>query len=598
LAHYENLAAGDPDHVGRLLACSTVTHEELAGQGDHCYVSFDNGMTWATVLDLDEGPRNSDPVATYGRGDTVFVVNEYIPNPGAGRTPWPTKDQNRIDVYRSLDGGKRWQRSASFPFVDRQAIVVDKTAGKYAGRVYISGVSKGFYGPGGPASVLLYRSVDGGSSFVGPVERPTVEGSGLLGASNNVALSDGTLAFTTFLVKKDRSLSVFDEGNRQPTGNAELQLLTSTDGGESLNPWVRVSDVYLGSSGAQFAQLAVDPGSPFFKDRLYVVWPDAVSGRTEIRFAYSMDKGKTWSSPITVSDDRSPPERGRGPDHLVPSIGVNKAGAVFVAWYDRRESTDNMSWKIRAAASLDGGVTFTPSVLVSDVANAFTDQTPWVLGAPSVSGGGTRRPTAAKGLPIAVGLAVNSFLTSGGDTNGMAVGADGVFHPMWVDNRTGVSQLWTAPITVRATVEKHGARELADLEDITDKVTLQPRSTRYDRSNGTLTLTATLTNTSKETVRAPVKVRLTTLTSQLGVPAVVDASNGVKGRGAIWDFTATIPLGGLLPDSASAQRMLTFHLSDVRPMRLPTQQRGVTSGLVDFEARVYGKVAAVRDSTR
>jgi hypothetical protein len=33
------------------------------------------------------------------------------------------------------------------------------------------------------------------------------------------------------------------------------------------------------------------------------------------------------------------------------------AGVVVVAWYDRRESSDNMGWRIRAAASLDGGVT-------------------------------------------------------------------------------------------------------------------------------------------------------------------------------------------------------------------------------------------------
>src|SRR5881628_2391 len=93
LAHYENLAAGDPAHLGRLLACSTVAHQDLAAQGYHCYASFDNGETWSTVLELDEGPRNSDPAMTYGRGDTVFVVNEYTPVPGAGNQA----TENRID---------------------------------------------------------------------------------------------------------------------------------------------------------------------------------------------------------------------------------------------------------------------------------------------------------------------------------------------------------------------------------------------------------------------------------------------------------------------------------------------------------------------
>ena len=83
LAHYENLVAADPDHAGRILACSTVAHEDLASQGNHCYVSFDSGKSWSTVLQFDEGPRNSDPAMIYGRGDTVFYINEHIPG-GAG----------------------------------------------------------------------------------------------------------------------------------------------------------------------------------------------------------------------------------------------------------------------------------------------------------------------------------------------------------------------------------------------------------------------------------------------------------------------------------------------------------------------------------
>src|SRR6266571_4576570 len=122
LAHYENLAAGDPDHTGRLLACATVAHEDMASQGYHCYVSFDGGQAWSSVLEFDEGPRNSDPAMTYGRGDPVLVV--------------------------------------------------DETDGRYAGRTYISGVSKGYYGAGGPASVVLFRSADGGQTFQGPLERP------------------------------------------------------------------------------------------------------------------------------------------------------------------------------------------------------------------------------------------------------------------------------------------------------------------------------------------------------------------------------------------------------------------------------------------
>ena len=586
LAHYENLVAADPDHAGRILACSTVAHEDLASQGNHCYVSFDAGKSWSTVLEFDKGPRNSDPAMIYGRGDTVFYINEHIPG-GSG---------NRMEVYRSTDGGRKWEMTTTFPFVDRQAVIVDETNGKYGGRIYVNGVSKGF-DTVSPASSLLYRSLDGGATFLGPVERPTTEGSGLLGASNVVVLSDGTVAFTTFMYKKGRSPNALDEGSLyRGNGNVELKLLTSSDGGESFDPWVTISDVSLDlqqSQGGLFAQIAVDPGSPYFKDRLYAVWPDISSGRVDVRFAYSTDKGKTWSTPVTINDDRPPLEKGRGPDHMLPAIAVNKKGAVLIVWYDRREFPDNMGWRMRATASLDGGVSFAPSVPISDVANTFSDKTPWVLETPRSGGGGGgagRRGTMpSRGRPLTVDLSVNGFFLSGGHTSGMAAGADDVFYPLWSDNRSGISQLWMAPIIVRGTVEKHGARELAELDDVTDKLAWETRANSFDRATGTLSVTARLRNTSSDTLRGPLKVRVVRLTSQLGTPSIVAATNGTGGIGAIWDFGGAIPAAGLLPDSTTAVKTLTFRLSSVRPLRPARQSPGFTSGLLHFEARAYGK---------
>jgi len=326
------------------------------------------------------------------------------------------------------------------------------------------------------------------------------------------------------------------------------------------------------------------------------VWPDMTSGRVDIRFAYSTDKGKTWSAPIRVTDDKEPTFKGHGPDHIVPAIAVNKAGAILVVWYDRRESGDNMSWKIRAAASLDGGVTFSPSTVVSSAANVYDAQTEWIQGSPAISGGGGRagrgggggRGGAAPGGPITVNLAITSFFL-GGHTSGLAVDADGVFFPAWLDNRTGVGQIWTAPVTVHGTVEKNGARELAELDDITDKVSLEAQSTHFDRTNNTLTFTAKLWNTSKQVVHAPIKLRLTSMTSQLGTPSVVNAENGTSGTGAIWDFTSALPAAGLQPDSTSAPEMMTFKLSDVHALQPVHQTPGFTNGLVRFAVRAYGK---------
>jgi hypothetical protein len=39
-----------------------------------------------------------------------------------------------------------------------------------------------------------------------------------------------------------------------------------------------------------------------------------------------------------------------------------------------------------------------------------------------------------------------------GDTAGLAADAVGTFHPLWVDKRTGVLQVFTAKVSVREAV--------------------------------------------------------------------------------------------------------------------------------------------------
>ena len=43
---------------------------------------------------------------------------------------------------------------------------------------------------------------------------------------------------------------------------------------------------------------------------------------------------------------------------------------------------------------------------------------------------------------------------NGGDTAGLGADASGVFHPVWIDNHTGVPQVWTASVAVRGTVHR------------------------------------------------------------------------------------------------------------------------------------------------
>ena len=168
------------------------------------------------------------------------------------------------------------------------------------------------------------------------------------------------------------------------------------------------------------------------------------------------------------------------------------------------------------------------------------------------------------------------------------VGPDGAFYPVWSDNRSGVSQLWTAPLNVQGMVFKHGSAELAELEDVSAKVTLDLGDFSYDRATNTATMTARLRNTSEDDIQGPVKVRVIALGSEIGVAEILNADNGETGIGAVFDFTSLLDGDMLRPEAMSEPKEFRFRLSDIRPFE---QNGRFRFGLVHLEVRVLAEGA-------
>ena len=595
LIHNENLAIGDPTHPGRMISCSMVYPKDpgkLAMQ--YCYVTFDGGKTWDPTLKIAEGRVNGDPTAVYGAGDDVYVVALVIKDLDKPKDPDPDapRDEARTVVYKSADGGKTWAEASRFQFIDREFILRDATGGKYNGRLYVLGQGS-VRGIGGREdrraySLQMFRSLDNGKSFNGPVHAAYPDGTIINGVGTGAVLSDGTIVMLFGHTKKGRAQNLEEEPTVGP--NAELHVISSADGGETFQKSSKITDWRVDrqrSEGGVLGQLVADAGSKPFKDRLYAVWPAIVTDRLQVQFAYSADKGKTWSKPAVINDDRSPEEKGKGPDHLLPSVAVNKDGVVLVTWYDRREAKDNLGWRLRGAASLNGGETFSSSVPIADSTNAYPQTTPWDLRSYASSDDKTSTVT--------IGVAIDSFYISGGHTTGLAADADGTFHPTWIDNRNGTAQLWSASVKVDGPVVKHGAAELADLEDVSQWVTFEMSNPTFDRATGKLSLTAQVKNQSKHTIETPVKVRVLTLEAGLGVPRITNADNGESGTGAVWDFTKLVAGGTLAPMKLSEPRTLTFQLSDVRGIK---PGKNFEYRLMNIDARVFSKLRKAEDDKK
>ncbi|HSL70589.1 MAG TPA: sialidase family protein [Longimicrobiales bacterium] len=432
--HNEVVIAVDPANAMRMIACSMLLRTD-GTYGTAAYVSFDGGQSWSGTAE--SSGAATDPACAYGVNGAVFFTHKNRLGSGRPVGELTGSDYDRLAIHRSRDGGRTWEPEVRGPqTTDRPWIAVDPNAAPPPwGRLFVAyNAHVHSVEPGRHDhehfrnAVALQASDDGGAHFHTQALRALLEQTAEVGSNaalcDVVVLSDGT---AVVLYAHQRV------GGRNPaTGKpaeigAALHVLRSADQGESFESAVRVAEITGGynteHTRAVPARLAADPGSRAFRDRLYAVWADFGSGRGRILVAHSADAGKSWSTPRAVSDDTVRARAPGGPDSFMATVAVNRAGVVGVLWYDRRDQPDNRGYRVRFAASFDGGLTWTPSVPASSA------------------------PNSAK-LAQQRGQTAPFFLVSGGDTAGLTAGPDGRFWAAWIDNRTGVQQVWTASLNV------------------------------------------------------------------------------------------------------------------------------------------------------
>ena len=105
------------------------------------------------------------------------------------------------------------------------------------------------------------------------------------------------------------------------------------------------------------------------RGEIYVSWTSPTSAQytANIRFARSLDAGKTWSAPITVHHDRQLIA------HRFESLLVDRDGRIWLAWIDKRDLTqaqlaqhDYAGAAIYYAYSQDRGLTWSDDRKLAD----------------------------------------------------------------------------------------------------------------------------------------------------------------------------------------------------------------------------------------
>lgn len=564
LKHDEVYGCADPSNPNRIMVGSIIDNMDRFNPWTILYVSFDGGNSWEVgVQNHAVAPAVSqDPACSYGPDGTAYFVSDD------GPTDYGEDGEGGGDsaLFRSPDGGKNWLSPTKILHAyDRPYVAVDGTGGRYNGRIYVSHTGIG--------GIVLQRSVDGGQTFLGPILRPGLivhEPQPTTLPGNTVVLTDGTVISLFYQVSPDKNGFERDS----------LRVTRSVDGGGHYERDVKVADYSFSYArdgvGWTLPNLAADLRSPFFKDRLYVVWDSSEEHSLESYISVSSDGGKTWSSPKRFDT----PSSATNAKEYQPTVAVNKDGVVGVMWYEGFERADIQGYWVNFSASLDGGETWAPAVRVSEAPCVFggTEKIQ-VNGSASNDGGRLRLQL----WPL--------VWRSSGHTAGLAADAKGVFHAFWVDNRTGISQVWTAPVSVSGHVYKYGAEEFADLDDLSNLVGIDLVRTMFDKGTHNVSVTIQLKNVSDHTIAGPLKLRITTLRSDFGIPVIYNAENGMSSEGAILDLSDLVRRGNLKPKEESAETTLKFQISSVEKFRLKDKWQ-ITDGrwrLVTLEGRIFGK---------
>ena len=353
--------------------------------------STDSGRRWRRkpLPIAAETWRAFDPwLAWAPDGSALYLALVEVRPDGDGRQDW------RLPVFRSRDGGVSWSRWGEVPgrTLDRpvllagwDAVFVLASEAVEAAPIVVARAAaedgefrvRGRYRPPGELHILSAATLTGGSELV-------------FAFTDRTSLQDRRPR-PLFAVRFDDLTTHFDERRRLGTA------------------------LFVGAP-----QLVFDgsPESPR-RGRLYSVWADrTVDGIASLKVAASDDGGRSWTRPVTVSEDRD-----ETTFVTVPAVAVDPRGRLGVTWREHARDLATGCSTVHFAVSLDGGASF-------PLRREVTPQ-------PSCPD----RP--ANRIDLA-GIPLLARWPGGGDYAGLAVGGDGVFHPVWADSRAGAWRIRTA----------------------------------------------------------------------------------------------------------------------------------------------------------
>ncbi|MCU0342908.1 MAG: T9SS type A sorting domain-containing protein, partial [Ignavibacterium sp.] len=382
-------------------SANTIQFQPTFFVSEGVYVSTDGGQSWSGS-DTCKGPNiffhGGDPSIAIDKNGTFILTRK-------GTTSF-----QGIYSHFSNDNGITWsnQKTISTNDIERATTATDVNPNSsYYGRTYACWAK---LVP--PYSIGFSYSNDGAQNWTPSAElsnlnRRRAGGEIAIGPNNEVYICWAEIT----------SVSPFTEVN--------VGFASSSNGGSSWNinenafPMNGIVGIIPEKQSIRvngLPRIAVDLSNTSTRGTIYIVTSQKnlspAGSDPDIILRKSTDGGLNWSNGIRVNQDAL----SNGKYQFFPGITIDQFGGVNIIFYDDRNTTSDSSG-VFLARSTDAGNTWT-EYEISD----------------------------KNFMPIAIGGLGQGYM---GDNIDITSVGNKLF-PVWMDNRTGIFQMWSVPIEIQS----------------------------------------------------------------------------------------------------------------------------------------------------
>ncbi len=313
-------------------------------QGGWGYTT-NGGTSWTFPGVLENNVFRSDPVTNSDETGRFFYLSLQ-------------SDQNQSffcdQVWRSTNGGQSWTQGGPAHGGDKEWFTVDKTNSTGHGFQYQFWT--GFFSCD---SGEFSRSTDGGVTWMNPINIPNNPqwGTPDVDSNGNLFIGGSNGGSQFWCIRSSNAKN----GGVTPTFDQNISVSL---GGSLVQGGING----VGLCGQLF--LAIDRSGTATNNNIYMlasVQPTGSNNGTDVMFSRSTNGGLSFSGLHRVNDD--PINHNKW--HWQGTLSVAPNGRTDSVWLDTRNAANNTDSQLFYSYSLDGGVTWSPNVAVSNSFNPF-----------------------------------------------------------------------------------------------------------------------------------------------------------------------------------------------------------------------------------